>query len=319
LREEAERDGIRIGATLSAAQISDPRYAATLSREFSALTPENAMKWYATEPTRGGFDFSGADAVMAFAEQHQMEVRGHNLVWAQDRYTPDWVKAITDPADMRAVVRAHIAAVMGRYKGRIHRWDVVNEPLARLGAGPGDNVFRRVLGPGWIAEAFRDAHEVDPSAELWLNEASTDWVPGKHDALVALVRGLLADGVPIAGVGLQTHRPGVAGPNEAAFERTLNDFASLGVKVAITELDVPTKPGDPTGLVRQAQAYRTIVSSCLAVPACTEVTTWGLSDAHTWLNATGTFPTPTRPLMFDDEYRAKPAFDAVRAALAAGR
>lgn len=319
LRELADRAGIRFGGTLEADQIADPAYAETLSREFSALTAENAMKWYATETAPGAFTFDDADAVLQFADDHGQQVRGHNLVWAQDSFTPQWVKDISDPAALRAAVHAHIDAVLGRYRGRVRRWDVVNEPLSSTGASPSDNVFRRVLGPGWLAETYRYAHQVDPDAELWLNEYGSDWVPGKHEALLALLRGLLADGVPVHGVGLQTHRLSVDGPDRATFERQLRDYAALGLKVAITELDVAVRPGDTTGLDRQAEAYATIVSSCLAVAACEEVTVWGVTDAHTWLDGQGILPAPTRPLLFDESYRPKPAYRAVRAVLAAGR
>lgn len=319
LRQLADRAAIRFGATLEPAQIADPDYAATLGREFSSVTAENAMKWYATEPSRGAFDFTGADAVLQFADDHGQVVRGHNLVWAQDAYTPQWVKAISDPAELRAAMEDHIAAVMGRYRGRIQRWDVVNEPLASVGTGPSNSVFQRVLGPGWVGEAFRYAHQVDPDAELWLNEYGTDWVPGKQAALVALLRTLVAEGVPIDGVGFQTHRLSPDGPSPAAFEGQLREVAALGLKVAITELDVPVSPTAPDALDQQAEAYARIVRSCLAVPACEEVTTWGVTDADTWLDALGILPAPTRPLLFDDGFQPKPAYDAVRAVLAAGR
>ncbi|MFN8018449.1 MAG: endo-1,4-beta-xylanase [Acidimicrobiales bacterium] len=319
LRELGARAGIRIGAAVDPGQLGDGLLTTTLAREFSSLTAENAMKWYAVEPTRGNEDYAGADALVAFAEAHGMEVRGHNLLWAQDAYTPAWVKAITDPDDLRAVVEHHISSEVGRYAGRVPRWDVVNEPLASVGTGTSGSVFERVLGPGWLADAYRTAHQADPGAELWLNEYGTDWVPGKHAALLALVRQLLRDGAPLDGIGLQTHRLGVDGPDRATFERQLRDFADLGLKVAITELDVAIRPGDPTGLARQAEAYRTIVESCLAVTSCVEVTTWGISDRDTWLDGQGILPAPTRPLLFDDDFAPKPAREAVAAALAAGR
>lgn len=319
LRELADRAGVRLGGTLEPAEIALPDYARTLSQEFSALTAENAMKWYATEQAPGVFTFDDADAVLQFAMDHGMAVRGHNLVWAQDDFTPQWVKDLTDPAAMRAAVHAHLDAVLGRYQGRIHRWDVVNEPLSSAGATLSDNVYARVLGPDWLAETYRYAHEVDPAAELWLNEYGSDWVPGKHQALLRLLRGLLADGVPIDGIGLQTHRLSVDGPDRATFERQLRDYASLGLKVAITELDVAVRPDDPKGLSRQAQAYATIVSSCLAVPRCEEVTLWGVTDARTWLDGQGLLPAPTRPLLFDGDYQPKPAYRAVRDVLAGGR
>ena len=317
LRPLADRAGLRLGATLGPEEAVDPGYAGTLAREFNALTPENALKMYATQNERGVWTFAAADAVVAFAEEHGMEVRGHTLVWGQDQFTPAWVKAITDPEELQQVTAEQIETVMTRYRGRIHRWDVVNEPLATLGTARAGSVWDDLLGPGWVADAFRTAHRVDPDAELWLNEYGTDWVPGKHQALLALVAELVADGVPIHGVGLQTHRISVAGPDRAAFEQQLRDYAALGLEVAITELDVVTSPTDPQAAVKQAEAYRRILDACLAVAACREVTTWGVTDASTWLDAQGIFPPPTRPLLFDEHLAPKPAYDAMRSALAA--
>jgi endo-1,4-beta-xylanase len=311
--------GIRMGATLEPGEIDDAAYAGTLAREFGSMTPENAMKMYSIQDQRGTWTFAGADAVLAFAEANDLEVRGHTLVWGQDQYTPAWVRAITDPAELQAVTDEHIETVVGRYAGRIERWDVVNEPLATLGTGRAGSVWDDLLGPGWIAHAFRVAHAADPTAELWLNEYGTDWVPGKHAALLALVSELVGEGVPIHGVGLQTHRLSPTGPTPATFEQQLRDLADLGLEVAITELDIPTNPNDANGPTNQAAAYARIASACLAVPACVEITTWGITDAKTWLDALGTFPTPTRPLLFDGSYAPKPAYHSMRAALAAGR
>jgi endo-1,4-beta-xylanase len=315
LRDLASRSGRRIGATAEPSQILSGPYADTLAREFSSLTPENALKWYTVQPTRGGWNFGPADAVVDFAVAHGMEVRGHTLVWAQDTFTPGWVKAITDPGELRAVVAEHINAVVDRYHDRVHRWDVVNEPLESIGPNLSDNVFRRVLGAGYLAEIFALAHAADPSAELWLNEFGTDWVPGKHEALVELVRQLVADGVPIHGVGIQMHRFTTEGPDLDTFRRQLDAIAATGVKVAITELDVATVPGDPEAFTRQAGAYERIATACLMVDACEEITTWGVTDAATWLDRLGTLPTPTRPLLFDDQYARKPAYFALRGAL----
>jgi len=180
-------------------------------------------------------------------------------------------------------------------------------------------VWDDLLGPGWVADAFRAAHAADPAAELWLNEYGTDWVAGKHEALLALVAGLVRDGVPIHGVGIQTHRTSTAGPDVAAFRRQLADFTALGLKVALTEVDVPTDPTDAAGSYTQAGAYGRIAQACLAVPGCVEITTWGLSDADTWLDSLGVFRTPTRPLLFDEALAPKPAYRTVLAVLCAGR
>ena len=319
LRDLAARVPLRIGATLGPDQIADPEYAGTLAREFNSVTPENAMKWYSIQSTRGTFDFTGADAIVAFAEAHSMEIRGHNLIWANDQYTPAWVKAITDPDELRAVVQEHVRTVLEHFRGHVHRWDVVNEPLDTFGTGPADTVFSRVLGADWVTEVYRYAHQVDPTIELWINEFGTDYLPAKQARLLGLARHLLAAGVPLTGIGVQTHRISVDGPDRAAFERMLRQFAALGLQVAITEADVRVLPDDPHGLTRQAAAYRTIVSSCLAVPACREVTFWGVTDRDSWLNADASIRQPPRPLLFDDAFAPKPAYDAVAEVLEAGR
>lgn len=314
-RELATMAGIRLGSTLEPNEAVDAQYAATLAANFTALTPENALKLYTVRPAADTWNWGPADAVVDFATDHGMEIRGHTLVWAQDQFTPAWVRAIDDPAELQAVVDDEITSVMDRYRGRIHRYDVVNEPLESLGTGLSDSVFWN-LGPDWVARAFRLAHTTDPTAELWLNETTTEWVPGKHAAFLSFVQGLLDEGVPIDGIGIQTH---LLGPDidRAEYEQQLRDFTDLGLRVAVTELDVPVAPSDPDAFTKQAEAYRTVVDACIAVPGCREVTTWGLTDASTWLDTMGIWPTPTRPLLFDDTFTPKPAYDAVRDSLAA--
>jgi endo-1,4-beta-xylanase len=317
LRQLADLAGIRLGASAEASEVLPGPYAETLRREFNSVTPENAMKWYTTNPAAGVFDFADADAVVGFAAANTMAVRAHTLVWTQDTFTPQWVLDITDGDELASWVAQHVVTVAGRYAGQVPRWDVINEPLATGGPTLSNSVFHRLLPPGWMASVFSAVRAVDPAAELWINEYGTDWVPGKHEALVALVNDLLAAGAPIDGVGLQVHRPTVNGPDRATFERQLRDFTDLGLAVAITELDIPIPPGEDAALVAQAEAYRTIVEACLAVAGCEEITVWGVTDANTWLDNLGIFATPTRPLLFDDDFAAKPAYVAVRDALAA--
>ena len=187
----------------------------------------------------------------------------------------------------------------------------------------GDGVFQRLLGEDWLAEIFTLAREVDPDAELWLNEYGVDWAPGRHEVLLSVVAELVDRGVPLDGIGLQTHRLGTAGPEVADFAAQLQDYADLGLKVALTEVDVPIPPDDPAALTDQAGSYDRIFAACLAVTACEEVTMWGITDASTWLDVPGGFfdflPKPTRPLLFDEDFEPKPAYDAVAARLAAGR
>lgn len=317
LHEAGTLAGIRVGATVEPAETTDTTYASTLTTHFGSVTPENALKWYSVQNTRGTFTFGPGDTVVNFAVANGMEIRGHALVWSKDEYTPDWVEAISDPNELRTVMEEHITAVIDRYEDRIHRWDVVNEPLATLGTGPSDSVFWS-MGSGWIADAFAAAHAADPTAELWLNEFGSDWVPGKHAALLALVADLVADGVPIDGVGIQTHRLPNSTLDAGVFAQQLRDFANLGLDVAVTELDVPTSPTDAAAFTKQAVEYGKVFDACLAVTGCTEVTVWGVTDAATWLDTLGPpFTAPTRPLLFDSAYAAKPAYTTSRDRLAA--
>lgn len=316
LRELADLASIRIGSTAEPSETTDPAFASILRREFNSLTPENALKWYSTQPSAGTWDFTGADTIVDFATDHDMAIRGHTLVWAQDTYTPAWVRSIADPDVLQTTLDEHITTTMNHFAGRIERWDVVNEPLASLGTSSSTSVFW-TLGPEWVADAFRLARRLDPDAELWLNEYGSDWVPGKHEALLALVTDLVESGVPIDGVGIQTHRlPGAVLDTER-FAAQLGDFAALGLEVAITELDVPVSPADPNAFEVQAAEYARVVSTCLRVSGCVEVTIWGLTDSATWLDSLGLFPTPTRPLLFDTDFAPKPAYEAVRQVLAA--
>lgn len=309
--------GIRIGSTAEPDEVGPGPYADTLRREFSSLTPENAMKWYSTNPAQGVYDFGPADAVVDFAVDADLEIRGHTIVWAQDTYTPAWVLALATGDQLAAVLAENVATVVPRYADVVDRWDVVNEPLATTGTDLSDSVFHRLLPADWMASLFSVTRALDPDAELWINEYGTDWVPGKHEALVALVTDLVASGAPIDGVGLQVHRPTVSGPDVAVLAEQMRDFTSLGLEVAVTELDVPIPPGDDAALVAQAEAYRRVVEACLEVEGCTEITVWGVTDADTWLDGLGVFPTPTRPLLFDGDFSPKPAYVAVRDTLAA--
>ncbi len=314
LSELATHLGIRFGSTLEDFEIADAGYVEILSREFNAVTPENSLKMYATQAAQGVWSFAASDAVVAHAESEGLDIRGHTLVWSQNSYTPAWVQAISDPDELWTVTAGQITEVMTRYAGRVKRWDVVNEPLETLGTVLSSSIFWS-MGDDWIKRAFDLAHSIDPQAELWINEYGTDWVNGKHEAYLELVKNLVDAGTPIDGVGIQTHRlPGLA-IDQDLFEEQLRDFTKLGLEVAVTELDVPVSPSDSDALAWQATEYGKVVAACLAVAGCTEITVWGLSDRATWLDSLGTFVVPTRPLLFDNDLQPKVAYTAVREAM----
>jgi endo-1,4-beta-xylanase len=300
-----------LGAALDADHARhDTAYRDDFLSTFSSMTPENAMKWNVVEPHQGKFDFGDADALVDFARKTDRRVRGHTLVW--DEQLPGWVTDHTwKPADLTRALTTHIDTIVGRYRGRVESWDVVNEPLDDDGSLTRD-VFERTLGPRYIDVAFRLAHAADPEARLFLNEIATELPSPKQDALVALVRGLKERGVPIDGVGLQDHTTAGDAPSQATLERTMRRFTSMGLDVEITELDVQLNRGrrvaDP--LAAQARAYAAAGAACAATPRCTGVTVWGVTDRWSWKGAAA------RALLFDVDGRPKPARGALLQALA---
>jgi endo-1,4-beta-xylanase len=318
LGEVATSAGVRAGAGGAVGHLvaDDPDYAAAIVRHFNALTPNAELKWQATQPRRDAWDFADADRLVAFAEQHGLEVRGHTLVWAHEDFydvLPQYVNDVTDPELLREVTREHVEGVTRHFAGRIHRYDAVNEPLTIAGDDLHDNVYRRLLGDLWVAEVFRMAREADPQAELWLNENLALSRPGKAETLYALVERMMAAGAPIDGIGFQGHFLGPA-PDPAQVEATVRRFAALGLRVAITEMDYPMPPR-PDGPELQGATFHDIAAACLRVPACEEITVWGIDDGHTWLD--GLIGAGSRPLLLDDGYREKPAYAGLREAIAA--
>lgn len=313
LKEEAAKAGILIGSgsvkgmTTTADgrppnYLSDPKYREVLAEQFDSLSPENDMKPLFLQPKEGVFEFEGLDRLVAFAEENDMQVKGHGLISAC--CNPDWLLAKSnDPAAFRAAVDKHITTVMKRYRGKMDRWDVVTEPLIPTGGGLADTDFYKALGPGYIAEAFRIADRANPKAKLYLNENLVESYPGKRQELYDLVSGLVADGVPIDGVALQMHQT-IQGPPPGVITEMYNFFTALGLEVSISELDVHSL--DP---VTQAKIYGDVVTEALNA-GITDISLWGFTDKHlyTWLPG-------AKPCIFDEYYNAKPAYFAVRDAL----
>lgn len=313
-RRLADAAEVDLGTAVTASHLDEPEYRTTLVDTFNSITPENELKWASIHPGPDEWDYGPADEIIDFAREHDLAVKGHNLIWDQELIgsTPDWVLEITDPDELRTVVSEHITTIMERYGESVDRWDVVNEPLETIGSRLYDNHFRQVMGDDYIAEMFRIAHTAAPEEELWLNEAAVEYQPDKATALVSLVADLLEQGAPIDGVGIQGHLVGGT-VDEVALDRLVAELEELGVEVAITELDVPARdPADPLGV--QAETYRDALSACLS-NECREVTLWGFTDRYTWIDAT--FGDGLAPLPFDEDYRPKPALTAIREQLVA--
>ncbi|HEY0345457.1 MAG TPA: endo-1,4-beta-xylanase [Solirubrobacteraceae bacterium] len=308
LRELGTRRGIEVGTAVRSDELKRNRaYRQVVAAQFSSVTPENEMKWDAIEPSRGDFQFGAADEIVAKAREAGQKVRGHTLVWYFQ--LPDWVKQL-GPAELRAATREHIRRVMGHYANDVGVWDVVNEPITDSG-GLRRSVFERRLGPGYIADAFQTARAADPDAKLYLNEIGAEGINPKSNRLYELVRDLKVQGVPIDGVGFQTHANLAGLP--PTFVDNMRRFRALGLDVAITEADVALRlPPTAAKLRKQAEIYAEIVRDCLAVE-CRSLTFWGFTDGRSWISETQAGMGAAT--LLDDQLRPKPAFFAVQQAL----
>jgi endo-1,4-beta-xylanase len=337
---------VPIGSALRLASLrAGGRYRDTFLREFESLTPENEMKMQALQPRRGQYDFAASDELVRFAQRNGKSVRGHTLVWGQAlplwlidhgaldriglRLPPIVLPRLPRPLgklvgetttlltgwrrdELMEVMKDHVRTVMRHHKGDIAEWDVVNEPMAENGS-LAPTVWRRFIGPQYIEQALRTARAADPQAKLFINDFGVEYPGAKLEGLVRLVQDLLARGVPLDGIGLQSHTHILGYTDEATLTRTMRRFTRLGLEVQITEMDVAMSlldAGRPERLQRQALAYGAAARACNAVVQCTRLTTWGFTDAVSWLRA------GESALLFDAKYRAKPAYAALRAAFA---
>jgi endo-1,4-beta-xylanase len=312
LRAAATAAGKLLGTAVQSSYLNDSRYSAVFSRHFNYVTAEYEMKWDPIERTRGAEDFSGGDAIASYAAARGMQVKGHALIW--HRALPSWVSALS-ASDLRVEFERHIRSVASHYRGRVVAWDVVNEAIDDTTFGLRDTIFRQNLGDGYLADAFRIAHDADPQALLFYNDYAGEGLGAKSDAIYELVKGLKSQGVPIDGVGLQMHVRAAAPPSDASVTANMRRLAALGLRVNISEMDV--RIGDMGGatdanLAVQKSIYHSMVAACVAEPACHGVTFWGFTDAHSWIyNQYG----PDAPLLFDAQYAPKPAFYGVLDAL----
>jgi endo-1,4-beta-xylanase len=301
---------IRIGTAVDNRMLAEnEQYRATVVSDFTAITPENAMKWSVLAPAPDRYEWGTADRLVKFAVANGQAVYGHTLLWHSS--IPSWVDESWSPAQLREVLRKHVTTVVSRYRGKVWAWDVVNEVLAENGALR-DTLWLRKLGPGYIAEVFRWAHQADPDARLFINDYGTEGRTAKSDGLWRLVSRLRAQGVPVQGVGFQAHLRSDQDPADIA--GTLRRFAALGVAVAVTELDVRLKlPVTPEKLTEQALLYQHVLAVCLAVATCESFTVWGFTDASSWIGQQ--YPGYGAACLFDADMRPKQAHGALVATL----
>ncbi|MDC2955376.1 endo-1,4-beta-xylanase [Streptomyces gilvifuscus] len=309
LRDLAAAKGKVIGTAVTGSKLTGT-YGDLAGAQFNSLTPGNAMKWGSVEPTQGSFDWTEADQIVAFAQAHNQQVRGHTLVWHNQN--PNWLtNGSWTSAQLGSLLQNHITTEVSRYKGRITAWDVVNEPFNEDGTYR-STIWYNGLGADYIANALTWAHAADPAAKLYINDYNVEGVNAKSTALYNLVKDLKGRGVPIDGVGLQAHL--IVGQVPATLQQNIQRFSDLGVDVAVTELDVRMAlPADSAKLAQQAADFKSVVAACVAVTRCAGVTVWGFADSDSWVP--GTFPGYGAATPYDDNYAPKPAYYAIVEAL----
>ncbi|MET8668823.1 endo-1,4-beta-xylanase [Streptomyces tendae] len=295
----AAQSGRYFGTAIASGKLGDSAYTSIAAREFNMVTAENEMKIDATEPQRGQFNFSAADRVYNWAVQNGKQVRGHTLAWHSQQ--PGWMQSLSGSALRQAMID-HINGVMAHYKGKIMQWDVVNEAFADGSSGARRDSNLQRTGNDWIEVAFRTARAADPSAKLCYNDYNVEnWTWAKTQAMYNMVRDFKSRGVPIDCVGFQSHFNS-GSPYDSNFRTTLQNFAALGVDVAITELDIQGAP---------ASTYANVTNDCLAVSRCLGITVWGVRDSDSWRSE-------QTPLLFNNDGSKKAAYTAVLGALNGG-
>jgi endo-1,4-beta-xylanase len=342
LRSHAQARGLLYGAAVAtelldvdgaaAGKTADP-YTQLVLSQANIVVAENAMKWGPLRPTAATFDFTQADRLMRFAQIAQQKVRGHNLCWHES--LPAWFATTATKDNARQLLVNHIQTVAGRYKGQMHSWDVVNEAVLPKD-GRADALRKtpwlELAGPDYIELAFQTAAAADPASKLTYNEydieLDTPEQSEKRAQVLLLVRRLKARSVPIHAVGIQSHLQ-ADGPRAGAGLTTfIRELKKLDLEVYVTELDVNSRGiegGAPVQDEAVAKVYEQYLGLVLPEPNVAAVLTWGITDAHTWMNTSKAEwvvrkdGARQRPLPFDDDMAPTPAFEAVRTAMDEGR
>jgi endo-1,4-beta-xylanase len=338
--KDAFKNDFLIGASLNRPQFygKDKRILPIVKKQFNTISPENALKWESVHPTLGKYDFKDADKYVEFGEKNGMFIIGHALVWHNQIPKEVFEDEKGNPVSREVLLgrmREHIQKVVGRYKGRIKGWDVVNEAVADDGTMR-QTPWLKIIGEDYIEKAFEYAHEADPKAELYYNDYSVE-LEAKRKGILKVIKNLVDKKVPITAVGLQGHN-NLTFPTVKQQDDTIKQFAALGIKVMITELDVSVLP-DPEGFsgaevtlnfemqekldpyknglpaeIQKAQENR--YSELFKVflnnrKHISRITFWNVTDGDSWLN---NFPVRGRtnyPLLFDREGKSKPVLETL--------
>ena len=335
--KEVFKDYFYIGTALNDYQVygKDAKSTELVEKQFNSITPENLLKWERVHPKPGVYNFEPADSFVALGEKNKMFIIGHCLVWHSQ--TPKWVfeDESGNPVSREVLLermKDHISTVVGRYKGRINGWDVVNEAIDDSGHLR-NSKWRQIIGDDYIQKAFEFAHEADPDAELYYNDFN-QFMEGKRQKVLEIVKDFQSKGIHIDGIGLQGHW-GLDYPSLDELEASIKAYAETGLKIMITELDMDILPNpfNDTGadvskrfaLTKESNPYpdelpdsmQTVEANRYAEffklfekykDSITRVTFWGATDAFSWRNNWPIRGRSAYPLLFDKNYMPKPAF-----------
>lgn len=324
LKSLAQDKGIELGNFAIRSLIHEPRYGTILSSQFDLALADNTPNWYFTDgglrPSQFEYSFTHMDEVVEWAESHDMAIQAHHYVWGEEKWLPDWLKQgdFSDEETMK-LMEEHIATVGAKYSGRIKQWTVVNEAFSR-----GEHIYG--LRDWWadntggstayIDRAFYAARRADPHSALILNDFNNESANSISDAMYDYIKSAKQRGVPIDGLGMQMHIDGSNPPSRQDVIANMQRFAKLGVDIYVTEFDVNMNDLDASAELKDAAQgviYHDMMRACIESGVCQSFAILGITDDETWYTHMG-LPDP-RPLPFDKDYRPKPAFYSLRAAL----
>lgn len=303
----------------------DAEYRDHLAAEYNSLTHENYLKWEFIQPEQGEYDFEAADAVVTFAQEHGMDMRGHALFWHSQN--PEWLEeGDFSEEELREILEDHVRTVVSRYSGCIQQWDVANEIFdddedASIRDGEDGNIWIRELGEEVLDDIFLWAHEEDPEALLFYNDYNVDGLNAKADAYYELIEDQLERDIPVHGFGAQTHLSMEYGFDDS-YQENLERFADLGLHTAVTEIYVrgmadendEMSPEDREGA---AERFVTVLEACLEVDNCDSYTIWGTLDEHSWVPNTfeGEGDATLHKRGEGGEFERKPTYCAIQRSL----
>jgi endo-1,4-beta-xylanase len=300
--------GTALGSYFGRTDANGVLFTATAAKEFNVIVPENELKFDYIRPARATFRYTRPDSMLDFAVANGMKMRGHTLLFGSQ--LPAWLTAGSwTAADGRTLIDEHITGVLSHYKGKLAAWDVVNEAFNDDGTRK-PTFWQNLVGPAYIVQAFRTARAADPNAQLFYNDYNIETINAKSDAVLAMVQDFKARGIPIDGIGFQSHFIVGASPSYSQLVANFQRFAALGLRIHLTELDVRmTLPGTAALLATQATTYSDTFKACIDTPNCDMVVMWGFTDLSSWIP--GTFSGQGAALLFDDSFRPKPAYVSV--------